>query len=174
VLNILGNALLTAAVVVAIANGHSRVYYSISEHGWAYLALSALALIFFTETLVYWIHRGLHCRFLYATLHKYHHEFRAPTSWASMAFHPLDSFAQAAPYHLFVFLFPTWLGLYAGALIAVTLWTFMIHDETLALLRGNIVNFTSHHVLHHACNKYNYGQFFTFWDRLANTHRAPQ
>src|SRR5262249_7367817 len=117
---------------------------------------------------------GLHYPFLYRTLHRYHHEFRAPNSWVSMAFHPLDSFSQAAPYHLFVFLLPTWVGLYAGALVLVTLWTFMIHDETLALLGSNMVNFTSHHEVHHRCNKYNYGQFFTFWDRLGKTHQRPR
>jgi len=174
VLNIVGNAILTGGVVVLIANGHSRVYYSIGDYGWSYLAASALALILFTETLVYWIHRGLHGRFLYRCLHQYHHEFRAPNSWVSMAFHPADSFSQAAPYHIFAFLFPTWVGLYAGALVLVTLWTFLIHDEMLLCLPSNIVNFTSHHEIHHFCNKYNYGQFFTFWDRLAKTHRSPE
>ena len=59
----------------------------------------------FTETLVYWVHRSLHHPLLYRALHRYHHEFREPTPWVSMAFHPLDSFAQGAPYHLFALLF---------------------------------------------------------------------
>jgi lathosterol oxidase len=169
---ILGNAVITAPIAELIHRGHSQVYFAVDDHGWGYLVLSLVGLVAFTETLVYWIHRWLHHPVLYKALHKYHHEFREPTPWASMAFHPLDSFAQALPYHLFAFLFPIHVAVYVGCVVVVSLWTFLIHDQ-LTLFPWAFVNYSAHHTLHHTANKYNYGQFFTFWDRLAGTYRSP-
>jgi lathosterol oxidase len=169
---ILGNAILTTPIYLLVNHGYSRVYYSVEEYGRGYLVFSVVALLLFTETLVYWIHRSLHYPFLYRTFHKYHHEFRDPTPWVSMAFHPLDSFSQGLPYHLFAFLFPIHVGVYVGCVTLVTLWTFMIHDQ-LSICPWSIVNYTGHHTLHHTLNKYNYGQFFTVWDRLGGTYRSP-
>jgi lathosterol oxidase len=173
VVSIFGNALLTAPVVVLIVRGFSRVYCTVTDHGWGYLLLSIFALLVFTETLVYWIHRALHLRSLYRLIHRHHHAFRAPTPWASLAFHPLDAFAQALPYHLFAFLFPIHVGVYAGALMAITFWAFLIHEPPLLFPEG-WPNLASHHAIHHTCNKHNYGQFSTLWDRIAKTYRHPK
>jgi lathosterol oxidase len=172
VISVFGNAALTSPVLVLILQGASRVYFHVADYGWAYLVFTIAALLLFTETLVYWIHRALHLRALYNWIHRYHHAFRTPTPWVSLAFHPLDSFAQAVPYHLFAFLFPVHIGVYAAALFLVTLWTFAIH-EPVSFFPNSWLNFASHHELHHTCNKYNYGQFFTLWDRIGNTYRHP-
>lgn len=31
----------------------------------------------------------------------------------------------------------------------------------------------AHHTIHHSKFLYNYGQFFTFWDRIGGTHMDP-
>jgi lathosterol oxidase len=172
VISIFGNSLLTATIVVLIVRGSSRVYFTVDDHGWGYLFFSIVALLGFTETLVYWIHRALHLRCLYRLIHRHHHAFRTPTPWASLAFHPLDSFAQALPYHLFAFLFPLHIAVYTVAMILVALWMFVIHDP-LPFFPAGLLNFSSHHEVHHSRNRFNYGQFFTFWDKLAGTYRSP-
>ena len=173
IVSILGNALLTSPILVLIFQGSTQVYFQVTDYGWAYLLLSIVALLLFTETVVYWLHRALHLRAPYRLLHGYHHSFRTPTPWVSFAFHPLDSYIQALPYHIFVFLFPIHIGVYLVALVFVTLWTFFIHEPA-PFFSDRWMNSTSHHEIHHACNKYNYGQFFTFWDKLGKTYRSPQ
>jgi len=32
----------------------------------------------------------------------------------------------------------------------------------------------AHHTHHHSKFNYNYGQFFTFWDRVGNTYLSPE
>jgi lathosterol oxidase len=165
------NGVMITPVIVLVARGSSRAYFAVSDYGWGYLLFSIVFLLVFTDTLVYWIHRALHARWLYKFVHRYHHDFRAPSPWASLAFHPLDAFAQALPYHLFAFLFPIHIGVYVGALIVVTLWTFLIHEPPLFFPKG-WPNFASHHAIHHTLNKFNYGQYFSLWDRIGNTYRS--
>ena len=38
---------------------------------------------------------------------------------------------------------------------------------------SSIINTSAHHFVHHVYFNYNYGQYFTFWDRLGNSHRQP-
>ncbi len=90
---------------------------------------------------------------------------------ASLSFHPLDSFAQGVPYHLCAFLFPLHIWLYHGLVAFVTVWTILIHDR----IRWTTLNFANHtgcHTVHHWYGWYNFGQYFTFWDRLCGTYRT--
>lgn len=169
----LGNAILGTPIQWLVVHGHSKVYYDVAERGWLYYAFSFLLFLFVTETMIYWIHRTLHHPWLYKHIHLYHHEYRKPTPWVSMAFHPLDSFSQAAPHYLCAFLFPVHYTIYIGFVVYVMLWTFFIHDRV-SWVRLGIVNYTAHHTLHHIYNKFNFGQFLTVWDRIAGTHRDPK
>jgi lathosterol oxidase len=178
VYGVLGNAVLTAPLHWLIANGYSRAYWDLSETHWGMPALvffpvSILLYLAFTETWIYWVHRWLHIPAVFRLLHKPHHKWRATTSWASMAFHPLDSFLQALPHHLALFLFPVNVYLYLVMLNFVMLWSVMIHDRV-SLVRWSFINYTGHHTLHHWYFTCNYGQFFTFWDKLMGTWRDPE
>jgi len=76
------------------------------------------------------------------------------------------------PHFLCVFLFPVHIGVYLGMLVFVSVWTVLIHDGV-SYVRNPAVNYTGHHTAHHRYNKDNYGQFFTFWDRVGGTYRTP-
>jgi lathosterol oxidase len=52
------------------------------------------------------------------------------------------------------------------------MWTISIHDMVY-LTRWKIINGAAHHTLHHLEFYKNYGQYFTFWDRVCGTHKAP-
>lgn len=41
------------------------------------------------------------------------------------------------------------------------------------LLHSTIINTSAHHTVHHLYFNYNYGQYFTLWDRIGGSHRAP-
>ena len=55
----------------------------------------------------------------------------------------------------------------------VTIWAVMIHDRV-SFVRWKGINFTGHHTLHHWYENYNFGQYFTVWDRLMGTYRDPE
>jgi lathosterol oxidase len=167
-----GNAALTAPFHLAIVRGHTRVYFDVTERGFAWFVTSIALYLVVTETLIYWIHRALHHPLLFRTLHAKHHEFRMPTPLVSVAFHPLDSFLQALPHHLCLFLFPVHVGVYVAFLTFVTVWAVLIHDRVTWFPFG-LVNYTGHHTAHHLHVRCNYGQFFTLWDRIAGTYRSP-
>ncbi len=172
VVAILGNAVMTAPISQAIATGRSRLYPGFLDRGAGWAVGSMVVFVVVTDTAIYWIHRALHVPVLYASLHKVHHRFRVTTPWASFAFHPVDAFAQALPYHVCALLVPAPLGVYYGFLAFVAAWSVAIHDRV-SMLRFPWLNYTGHHTVHHRFNKYNYGQFFTLWDRLCGTHRRP-
>lgn len=167
-----GNAVFFLPVQLLIVFGNSRVYYGIEPYGWPYLIVSLIGALVVAETLIYWIHRALHTRWLYRVIHVHHHKFREPTPLSCVAFHPVDSFSQSFPYHLYALLVPINFWLYLGLVMFVTLWTVMIHDRV-RFVPGGIVNHTGCHTAHHWYQKYNYGQYFTFWDRLCGTYRDP-
>jgi Delta7-sterol 5-desaturase len=170
--SLVGNAAFTAPIHHAIVEGKSQIYFGWGEHSFGYFLFTIFIFLMVTECLVYWAHRALHHPILYKHIHLHHHQFRVTTPWASVAFHPLDSFMQAAPTHLCAFLFPVHISVYATFLVFLTLWSVFIH-ERVTFVRVGIVNYTMHHTVHHKFNKYNYGQFLTLWDRLMGTHKHP-
>lgn len=171
--SLIGNSVLMLPLQLLVIGGHSRLYYQVRDHGLLYLGLSIVLLLVVTETVIYWIHRWLHdVPWLFRHLHVHHHKFHVPTPWASVAFHPLDSFAQALPYHLCVFFFPVHELVYLVSVGLVTSWAVSIHDHV-AFVSPRFVNNSGCHSAHHWFNRFNYGQYFTFWDRLCGTYKHP-
>jgi lathosterol oxidase len=170
--NILGNAVITAPIHHFIITGNSKIYFSISDYGWGWFFVSLALVVVITELAVYWAHRILHHPVLYKHIHFYHHQFRVPSPFTSMAFHPLDSFAQAAPHHLCAFLFPMHISQYVFFIVFLQVWSTFIH-ERVSWVRWGFINFTAHHTLHHKANKYNFGQFFTVCDRIFGSYKDP-
>ncbi|MCB9663752.1 MAG: sterol desaturase family protein [Alphaproteobacteria bacterium] len=152
---------------------YSRVYWDVGEHGWWWVPVSVLLLLVLSETAVYWVHRALHWPWLFKHVHIRHHSWRHPTPWVGVAFHPLDSFAQALPHHLFAFLFPIHGVVYTVSVAMLTMWAVAIHDRV-SLFRFRWLNYTGHHTIHHFYNNYNFGQYTTFWDRWCGTWKEPE
>jgi lathosterol oxidase len=173
IISVFGNAALVAPIHYLLATGHGRLYTDIAEHGWAWLLLSPIVILAVSETSIYWVHRGLHWGPLYRHVHDKHHDFKVPTPFVGLAFRPLDAFAQGLPHHILAFLLPIHVGIYLVSLIFVTLWAVMIHDRV-SFVRWKGINFTGHHTLHHWYESYNFGQYFTLWDRMMGTYRDPE
>ena len=171
-----GMILLTVPIMLLEVRGYSKLYVGVDgAKGWMMLAASIAAFLMFTDCLIYWIHWGLHSRILYKTLHKGHHKWKVPTPFASHAFHPVDGWLQSLPYHLYPFLFPLHKVLYLALFVFVNLWTVSIHDANYNVpdLLKPVVNGSAHHTDHHLYYMYNYGQFFTLWDRIGGSFRVP-
>lgn len=168
----------TALLFLLEVRGYSRLYLP-SNFTWPHLVgdifFSIIGFLVFTDSLIYWIHRGLHHRSVYKYLHKVHHRWKVPTPFASHAFHPVDGFLQSLPYHLFPFLFPLNKYVYLALFVFVNIWTVSIHDgdyRVPEMLRP-VINGSAHHTDHHILYNCNYGQYFTLWDRIGGSFRHP-
>ncbi|KAI7873907.1 hypothetical protein K492DRAFT_211874 [Lichtheimia hyalospora FSU 10163] len=169
-----GFALLTVPWFWGEVKGYSKLYDGMpsTTYEWLYFLASMPLFLFFTDCGIYLVHRALHSKLLYKHLHKPHHKWIVPTPFASHAFHPLDGYFQSVPYHLYVYLFPMQKWQYIFMFVFVNCWTVMIHDGNF-ISRSTVINTTAHHTVHHLYFNYNYGQYFTFWDRLGGSHREP-
>lgn len=168
--------LFTVPLFMLEVNGYSKLYDNVdSTLGWVFVIISMCAFLFFTDMMIYFIHRGLHHRLVYKHLHKPHHKWKVPTPFASHAFHPVDGFLQSCPYHIYPFLFPLHKVTYLGLFVFVNIWTISIHDgdyRVPTLLRP-FINGSAHHTDHHTFFDCNYGQFFTLWDHIGRSFRSP-
>ncbi|KAI3382290.1 hypothetical protein SNEBB_011384 [Seison nebaliae] len=168
---------LTIIMFFAEVRNYSYLFDDCSQFGigkWI-IPINIITFILFTDCLIYWIHRALHHRLLYTRLHKLHHKWKVPTPYASHAFHPLDGFSQSLPYHIYPFVFPLHKWTYLGLFVFVNIWTVSIHDGDFrvpSLLRP-FINGAAHHMDHHLFYNYNYGQFFTFWDKIGSSIKNP-
>ncbi|KAI0661559.1 hypothetical protein C8Q70DRAFT_1043533 [Cubamyces menziesii] len=168
--------LLTLPWFMGEIRGYSKLYDNVEDYGWGYFFFSIFFFLVFTDYCIYWIHRWEHHPICYKWLHKPHHKWIIPTPFASHAFHPLDGYAQSVPYHLFIYLFPLHRKLYLGLFIFVNFWTILIHDSD--MITGHplekVINGPAHHTLHHIYFTVNYGQYFTWADRMGDSYRQPQ
>jgi len=135
-----------------------------------------VVLILAHDAYFYWLHRAMHRRVLFRVAHHFHHRSRTPTPWAAYAFAPLEALLEAAFLPLLALLMP----LHELVLFAFT--SHMIvrnvlgHAGVELFPRGWLdspwtswITTTTHHDLHHACGRWNYGLYFRFWDRLCGT-----
>lgn len=101
-------ALITSFITVAEILGYSQLHEKVphTKNEWIFQIFNVFWFLFFTDSLIYWIHRGLHHPFIYTAIHKLHHKWIISTPFASHAFHPIDGFLQSVPYHIFAFIFP--------------------------------------------------------------------
>ncbi|CAL1716814.1 unnamed protein product [Somion occarium] len=170
-----GMMALTMPWFMGEVRGYSKMYASIDEYGWPYFFLSIFLYLVFTDYGIYWIHRWEHHPICYRWLHKPHHKWIIPTPFASHAFHPLDGYAQSLPYHVFIFIFPFHRVLYLFLFVIINFWTILIHDSDMITDHPleTIVNGPAHHTLHHMFFTVNYGQYFTWADRMGGSYRQP-
>jgi lathosterol oxidase len=166
-------AILMTPFFIAELRGYSKLYDALEDapnpwYNWLQFPLFLL----FTDFCIYFIHRGLHHPLIYKSIHKPHHKWIMPTPFASVAFHPLDGWAQSVPYHVFPFIFPLQKLAYLALFLFVQVWTVFIHDGEY-VANSPILNGAACHTMHHLYFNYNYGQYTTLWDRLGGSYRKP-
>jgi len=174
--------LMTLPWFLGEVRGWSLLYHSVDSGplgggkvGIAYMVFTAAFFLWFTDLAIYWVHRWLHLPSLYKHLHKPHHKWIIPTPFASHAFHPVDGYLQSLPYHICAYIIPVHKFLYAGLFVFVNIWSIFIHDSDMIVDHPleRIVNGPAHHTLHHLYFTCNYGQYFTWSDRLGGSYRHP-
>lgn len=143
---------------------------------WWLLALELAAVILLHDAYFYWMHRAIHDRRLFRRVHKRHHLSQTPTPWAAYSFSASEGVLQAVFLPLYLLLVPMHL---------VTVIVFTLHQIGRNALghagfelmppgfsrhpATGWLTTTTHHDLHHSGGRYNYGLYFTHWDRWMGT-----
>lgn len=169
-------ALTGTAIAAGVAAGWFRIYLEIGDNGFAWLVISTAAIIVAHDAWFYWLHRLLHHRRLWRRMHRLHHLSHNPTPFTSYAFDLGEAFGNALFLPLFlsvVPMHPLALFIFTGhmmlrnALGHCGVEVFPARWDGRPLL-GWLTTVT-HHDLHHAGGPYNYGFYFTWWDRWMGT-----
>jgi lathosterol oxidase len=157
--------------------GWTKTYFTIDEiGGWPQYLASMIFYFACVEIGIYWMHRTLHTnKWMYKYIHMKHHQYKKAetlTPWASIAFNPVDGMLQACPYVLCQFFAPCHYLTHFGLLFFTAIWATYIHDS----MDWNVdpIMGSKYHTVHHTHYIYNYGQVFTFCDRLWGTFREPE
>lgn len=142
--------------------------------------VSLVLIIIGHDAWFYWTHRLIHDPRLFRTFHRRHHKSHNPSPFTAYSF----DWGEAAINGLFV---PVWVFIIPTAWPVIGL--FMLHQIVRNTLghsgyelfparadgRPLLPFFTTvtHHDLHHAQAGWNYGLYFTFWDKVMGTEH-PQ
>ncbi|MEM9011746.1 MAG: sterol desaturase family protein [Pseudomonadota bacterium] len=139
---------------------------------WWTLVWFAVSVVAF-DTWFYWGHRLMHSKRLYK-FHFLHHRSVAPTVWSQYSDGEVDAFVMQS-FYLFA---PMILPLHPLVLIAHRTWDHIngqIGHSGFEYFADQTTRFPSpmvcvtFHDQHHEHFRYNYANFFSFWDRLCGT-----
>lgn len=157
--------------------GWTQIYLDFEKYGWIYFILSGFILSLVHDLYFYITHRALHIPWLYKRFHSVHHASLHPSPWASFSFHPVESLIEALPLPLIALFLPLHPVIILLYLSAMTLSAIVNHLGFEVLPKGSATHPVgmwlisgTHHAGHHRYFKYNFGLFYTLWDRVFKTH----
>jgi sterol desaturase/sphingolipid hydroxylase (fatty acid hydroxylase superfamily) len=156
--------------------GWMPIYLDPAERGWIYFTANILLLILAHDAWFYWMHRLMHRVRTLRKFHMLHHRSFNPSPWAAYSFDSADALANAVFFPLALFILPT------SALAAFVFTAHMIIRNAIGHCGYEIfparrdgrplfcfLTSVTHHDLHHEQAGWNFGLYFTFWDRLMGT-----
>ncbi len=166
-------------MLLAWQKGYTQIYNNVKDYGWTYLVASLIIALLLHETYYYWLHRWMHHPKVYRKVHKVHHDSIVTSPWTSFSFHPLESALQAILVPLLVFILPLHYSVVVIMLTLMTISATINHLDIEIYPKGTADNWfgrwfigATHHSLHHAEFRTNYGLYFTFWDKWMKTESA--
>lgn len=156
--------------------GWLTIYDDFSVKGPLYFVGSLLAMIVAQDAYFYWTHRAMHHPRLFRTFHHTHHKSKTPTPWTAYAFDVPEAivivafvplWAAIVPMHdLAIFMFVTW-QIVRNVMGHAGVELYPVSGQPSRWFGW--WNTTTHHDLHHQTGRYNYGLYFSWWDRLMGT-----
>ncbi len=156
--------------------GRTALYVDLSDYPLWYLPVSLAIYLFMHETYYYWLHRWMHKPRIYRLIHKVHHDSLETNAHTSFSFHPIESVLQAfiipalllfIPLHLYMLLVLLMIMTVSGTLNHLGYEMFPKGWSRHPV--GKWLIGAAHHDQHHKRFRYNYGLYFTFWDRWMGT-----
>lgn len=144
--------------------------------GPAWFWTSLVLMIVAHDAFFYWTHRLMHDPRLFRRFHRRHHKSHNPSPFTAYSFDLGEAAVMAAFVPLWMLLVPTqWpvVGLFMLHQIVRNTMGHSGYELMPARADGrpmfDWLTTTVHHDLHHAQAGWNYGLYFTWWDRLMGT-----
>ncbi|WP_243765908.1 sterol desaturase family protein [Polaribacter cellanae] len=174
------SGLIFGAVAVLIyylwSINYTAIYLDFNTYSLWYFPLSIFAFLFIQDTYYYWIHRWMHLPKIYKFFHKIHHKSVHTTVFTAFSFHPYETVLQAIFLPVIVIFLPMHLYALFAVLLIMTLSATINHAGIEIYPSGKLGNWfkkwiigATHHDFHHTKFNFNFGLYFTFWDRLMKT-----
>jgi len=156
--------------------GYTKVYLEASDYPWWWMPVSLAIAMLLHETYYYWLHRWMHYPKIFRIVHKVHHDSNITSPWTVFSFHPLEGLLQAVFLPLLLLVLPMHLYVILTQLTIMTFSSVINHLDIEVYPKnfykhrlGKWLIGATHHSLHHKQFKYNYGLYFTFWDKWKHT-----
>lgn len=169
-------ALSTAGLILLWQKGFTKIYTDVSDYPLWWLPLSLAIAMFLHETYYYWLHRWMHHPRIFRIVHKVHHDSNITSPWTAFSFHPLEGLLQAVFLPALLMIMPMHLYVIIVQLTIMTLSSVINHLDIEVYPRnfhrhilGRWLIGATHHSLHHKQFRYNFGLYFTFWDKWKRT-----
>lgn len=153
-------------------NGFTAIYTEFSTASFYYFPLSIFIFLALQDAYYYWFHRWMHLPKVYKYLHLIHHKSVHTSVLTSFSFHPLETIFQAAFLPITILVLPLHLYALLFVLLIMTISATINHAGVEIYPSGRVGKWfigSTHHDFHHRKFNYNYGLYFTFWDRLMKT-----
>jgi sterol desaturase/sphingolipid hydroxylase (fatty acid hydroxylase superfamily) len=169
-------AVVGAASVVLWQQGWLKVYTELQTYPVWWLPVSLALAMLLHETYYYWVHRWMHHPRVFRLVHKVHHDSHVTSPWTAFSFHPLEGLLQAIflpllllfmPMHLYVLIIQLTLMTLSSVVnhLDIEIYPKQFHKHVI----GRWLIGATHHSLHHKQYKYNFGLYFTYWDKWKHT-----
>jgi lathosterol oxidase len=153
--------------------GFTKIYFEIRTFGYWYFLFSIVVMVILHDAYFYWSHKLMHSWSFLFRFHKIHHHSHNPNPWSAFSFHPVEAIISLGIMPIILFTIPV----HPIALIVfssfVTLYNVYIHlgYKVNFIFGGSIQNSAENHHLHHKVSRYNYGLYFSFWDKIMKTYK---
>ncbi|MBL0270970.1 MAG: sterol desaturase family protein [Chitinophagaceae bacterium] len=156
--------------------GYAKIYEDVHAYPLWWLPLSLMIALVLQETYYYWLHRWMHVPKIYRIVHEWHHDSHISSPWTAFSFHPLEGLIQAVFLPLILLFLPMNVWVLVGMLMIMSFSSVINHLDIeiypswfarVPFVRTLIG--ATHHSLHHKQFKYNYGLYFTWWDKWLKT-----
>lgn len=164
------------SIWAGIELGVLRFYEDPAALGWTWFWISVVLLIVLHDAWFYWTHRLIHDPRLFRRFHRTHHKSQNPTPFTAYAFDTEEAIING------VFLLIAAAILPLSGLAAFIFTAHMMFRNAIGHCGYELfpskkdgrplfdwMTTVTHHDLHHAQAGYNYGLYFTWWDRWMGT-----
>ena len=147
---------------------------------WPVALLEFALIVVAHDAYFYWMHRGLHWRRMRGFAHSVHHLSKTPTVWAAYSFSMREAVLEGAFLPCFILIVPFHEVMIVAFLVHQILRNVVGHCGHELAWPGfsrspwtGWLTTTTHHDLHHCRGRWNFGLYFTWWDRWMGTEH-PQ
>jgi sterol desaturase/sphingolipid hydroxylase (fatty acid hydroxylase superfamily) len=169
-------SLIGLSIALAKRLGIIPLYDDPAERGWLYFALNVVVLIIAHDAWFYWTHKIMHRPRLFRWFHRLHHRSYNPSPWTAYAFDASEALVNAIYLPLALIVMPTSIlaaFIFTGHMMLRNAIGHCGYEVFPARSDGrplfDWMTTVTHHDLHHARARTNFGLYFTWWDRIMGT-----